>query len=243
MTRGFHQPSVKASTEHNHGTENAFAQPLRKTPADFSKGIKDLVLGSSFKKLDRTGKNTPRSDEVAGGFMNLDRTTQAACPSLAEQKLAMMQGSTFKEVDDAKSVLKEHLDAAVDLCTAARDGLNLQEILNEQMKRALLETDPKIRSHSLEACVRSAALVLDETKARFHETSTALLYAQMEHEALDRKIEFAQLDFIEERGKRQQAQVSLANAVDKAEKTGLENHRLKKDLVCLRSELLSKRAW
>ncbi|KAL8793798.1 MAG: hypothetical protein Q9195_003628 [Heterodermia aff. obscurata] len=241
VTPDFHQP-VEASTGHNPGAENGLPQPPQKSIAELSTAIENLSFEYSYRKLEHTGKNTQRSaaDEVATSHMNADRPTQAARPSFAEQKLAMMQDSTFKELDEAKGAVKFHLGAAVDLCIAARDGLNLLEILTEHMKRALLETDPLIRSHSLEDCVGDAASVLDETKARFCETSHALLFAQMEREALDRKIEFAQMDFIEERGKRKRAQGLLATAVDKAEKTMLENHRLKKDLIFLRAELDSK---
>ena len=243
MTRDFHQP-VEVSTEHNRGANIPLGQPSPKTTAELASVIENLSFDYPYKKLEPPGKNTHGSaaDEVAASPMKSDRPPQAAHPTFADQKLAPVQDSTFKELDETKGALKFHLDAAVDAAMASRDGLNLQEILNDHMKRALLETDPHTRSHKLEDCVRNAAFVLEETKARFCETSHALLYTQMERESLDRKIEFAQLDFIEECGKRKQAQVSLAIAVDKAEKTRLENYRLKRELIFLRAELDSKTA-
>ena len=230
---------MEASTENIHGAENAFAKPSQKTTAELSKGIEDLNLEISLKELEHTGKNVLGSDKAAESHKKADRS-KAAHPSLDGRLIAMTQGSTFREVNNAKSAVKTHLDAAADLCIAARDGLNLQEILNEHMKRALLETDLDIRSHKLQACVRNAAFVLDETKARFNEISTALFYAQMERESLDRKIEFAQLDFNEEREKRKEAQLLLANAADRAETTKLQKNQLKKELVLLGTQLAGK---
>ena len=233
---------MKALTENNHGAANAFAQPLQKTTAEISKGIEDLKIGSSFEKLEKSKKTILDASEIAESYMKADRSTSTAHPSLDQRLIAMIQGSTFKELNDAKSAVKTHLDAAIFLCIAARDGLNMQEILNEHMKRVLLETDPEIRSHRLEDCVRNVTFVLDETKARLNQTKAALFCAQMERESLDRKIDVAQMDFDEERGKRKEAQYLLTNAVNKAETTMREKHRLKKELTILRTELVGKTA-
>ena len=233
---------MEASTENDHGAEDAFVQPLQETTAELSKGIENLSFASSSKKLEHTGKNILGSGEVGESHKKAKRSTRTGHPSLDGLLIGMSKGSTFKELNNAKSELKSHLDAAVDLCIAARDGLNLQGILNEHMKRTLLETDPDISSHKLQECVRHVAFVLDETKARFHETSTALLYAQMERESLDRKIEFAQSDLLEQREKRKEAAFLLANAVDRAEKTMLEKHQLKKELTVLRAKLAGNTA-
>ena len=233
---------MKAFTENNHGAANAFAQPSQKTTAEISKGIEDLKFGSSFEELEKSKKNTLDANETTESYMKADRSTPTAHASLDGRLNAMMQGSTFKELNDAKSAVKTHLDAAVFFCIATRDGLNMQEILNEHMKRVLLETDPEIRSHRLEDCVRNVTFVLDETKARLNQTKAALFCAQMERESLDRKIDVAQMDFDEERGKRKEAQYLLAIAADKAETTMREKHRFKKELIILRTELSRKTA-